>query len=427
MATRRRRTAGGFVPRLMDRLAVNPRPIWLVCVCHVLALGIALLLYALPHHVIPHGEEAVGAVSTRGGAVQTAVAAEPETAEAYASDDGAGEAEPASESGEYDAEDGGEYDDESYDDESYGDGSYGDEPLTAAQEEAEAPQEAAETVQSAGPIQEDEAKLMSLFGASAVGSFRKTFGDVFTSGKVKKTDNTYRSENIAVNVEKKYVDEIHAWVYVADIYVADISCLMTAFGQDRYGRGYTEWITNVATRYKGIVTINGDYYGCRSSGVIIRNGQLYRNKRYHGDVCILYWDGHMETMRGSRCDGMTEIDRGAYQSWSFGPSLLDSSGKPLGDFNCSDGVRKNHPRTAIGYFEPGHYCFVTVDGRNEDSDGSSLTNLAAMMSNLGCKIAYNLDGGQTSLMAMGSELINKPSQGGRSSSDYIMIVDRITQ
>ena len=173
--------------------------------------------------------------------------------------------------------------------------------------------------------------------------------------------------------------------------------------------------------------MNGDYYGSRPTGIIIRNGELYRDNKASGDVCILYWDGHMETMRGSRCDAMKEIERGAYQSWSFGPSLLDGNGKVLSDFNCDNYLRNRHPRSAIGYFEPGHYCFVTVDGRSDDSKGATLTNLATLLSKLGCKIGYNLDGGQTSLMAAGTQMVNHPSAGGRDSSDYIMIVDRVTQ
>ena len=223
------------------------------------------------------------------------------------------------------------------------------------------------------------------------------------------------------------MEDLDAQVYVADIYVADISCLITAFSQDKYGRGYTEWITDVAKRYKSVVTMNGDYYGSRSMGIIIRNGELFRDKKYTGDVCILYWDGHMETFRGTKCNARNEIDRGAYQSWSFGPSLLDSDGKPLKDFNCDNYLRNRHPRSAIGYYEPGHYCFVTVDGRRDDSHGATLTQMATMLSKMGCKLAYNLDGGQTSLMAAGTTMLNHPSQGGRDSSDYIMVVDRITQ
>ena len=386
---------------LRRQLAARPRPLWLVCVLHVLALGIALVLYALPHHVIPRGETAIGAVSVRGGAAQTAV------------QDGGSEAGTGIAPSEGDEELVVEADPS--------------EVEATVPEASETLADSAEAAEPSGSVVEDEAKLQSLFGTEAVGSFRKTFADKFTSGGVEKTDRTYRSENVNVTIEERFLEELNATVYVADIYVADISCLITAFSQDKYGRGYTEWITDVAKRYKSVVTMNGDYYGSRSMGIIIRNGELYRDKKYTGDVCILYWDGHMETFRGTKCNARNEIDRGAYQSWSFGPSLLDSDGKPLKDFNCDNYLRNRHPRSAIGYYEPGHYCFVTVDGRSDDSHGATLTQMATMLSRMGCKLGYNLDGGQTSLMAAGTTMLNHPSQGGRDSSDYIMVVDRITQ
>ena len=43
----------------------GPRPAWVLAVAHALALGIALVLYALPHHVIPSVQEATGVVSSR--------------------------------------------------------------------------------------------------------------------------------------------------------------------------------------------------------------------------------------------------------------------------------------------------------------------------------------------------------------------------
>jgi len=90
----------------------------------------------------------------------------------------------------------------------------------------------------------------------------------------------------------------------------------------------------------------------------------------------------------------TLIQTGAYQSWIFGPSLLDENGKAKKDFLTWSYIRELHPRTAIGYYEPGHYCFVVVDGRQKDySRGMFLEELSQLFEQLGCKVAYNLDGG----------------------------------
>ena len=367
----------------------KPMPVWLVCLAHVLALGVALLLYALPHHVIPRSEEAVGVVSSRDG--MTAACFGPAEVFADVSTQAPAEATPTVDAGEPEAA-----------------------PPQAAATEATP----AEDVEPA-PEGETEPEQ----GPEPVGSFRRAFADKFTSGEVEQGDGYYRSRNVNVTLDRRFADEMHAQVYVADIYIADIYCLQTAFAKNTYGRGYREWITDVATRYKSVVTLNGDYYGCRDTGIVIRNGRLYRDKKYQGDILALYWDGHMEAFKSTDFDAMAEMNRGICQGWSFGPSLLEADGSPKSKFNCDSNLQKRNPRSAIGYYEPGHYCFVVVDGRNNASNGASMAHLAQLMSSLGCKLAYNLDGGQTSLLAAGSKLINKPSQGGRSSSDYIMIID----
>ena len=49
-----------------------------------------------------------------------------------------------------------------------------------------------------------------------------------------------------------------------------------------------------------------------------------------------------------------------------------------------------------------------------------------VMEGLGCTAAYNLDGGQTSLLARQDTLVNRPSGGGRSASDFIIVVDKVS-
>lgn len=87
-------------------------------------------------------------------------------------------------------------------------------------------------------------------------------------------------------------------------------------------------------------------------------------------------------------------------------------------------VAEANPRTAIGYYDPGHYCFVAVNGRGmEGSSGMTMSELAALFESLGCAAAYNLDGGQSSVMAWdnGSVTVNSPANGGRPVSDIIYI------
>jgi len=207
--------------------------------------------------------------------------------------------------------------------------------------------------------------------------------------------------------------------YVSEFFISNVSYFRTAFAEDTYGAGYRQFPLEMATANHAICAINGDYYGnTTTNGVVIRNGYLYRNNPT-GDVLVLYSDGRMEVYDKDEFDCDRAVADGAWQAWCFGPSLLGEDGEAIKSFDTP--VNGKNPRTALGYFEPGHYCFVCVEGRNSDSSGLDLPELALMMQTMGCKIAYNLDGGNTSMMTWGDHLVNNPSNGGRKSSDIIYV------
>ena len=208
--------------------------------------------------------------------------------------------------------------------------------------------------------------------------------------------------------------------YLADIYVRDITCFQTAMAQDRYGSGFRDSITDMAQINNALLAVNGDYYGNTSEGVVIRNGVIYRANRTDCDVCVLYYDGTMRVMPGSAFSVEDAVRDGAWQAWTFGPALLDENGEAIDSFSSTGRIIRENPRTAIGYYEPGHYCLIVVDGRGE-SAGISLPDLSKLFCSLGCKAAYNLDGGNSSIMVWNSFVINDPSGGGRESSDALLI------
>lgn len=243
------------------------------------------------------------------------------------------------------------------------------------------------------------------------------FKDKFTTGDAETTENSYRSQNFSVEIKK--VEQNGVTYYVADVYMRSIEFFSTAFAEGDYGQGIRENVVDMAAENNAIFAVSGDYYGARNAGLVIRNGNLYRDSMSDNDICILYADGTMKTFSPSEFSLDEAIAAGAYQSWTFGPKLL-VNGMPARDFNSS--VEGKNPRCAMGYYEPGHYAFVLVDGRQKGySEGMTLTELAALFYSLGCKEAYNLDGGQTAVMVFMNELVNHPTGGGRKVSDIIYI------
>ena len=85
------------------------------------------------------------------------------------------------------------------------------------------------------------------------------------------------------------------------------------------------------------------------------------------------------------------------------------------DLNIEDEVFFNtpvagvQPRSAIGYTKDQHLVLMVVDGRQAESRGVYLEELALMMSEFNCIEALNLDGGGSSAMVADSRLLNRPS------------------
>ena len=155
----------------------------------------------------------------------------------------------------------------------------------------------------------------------------------------------------------------------------------------------------------------------------VRNGVVYRNEQTDMETCVLNWDGTIDIYSPDQIDIQQLIEKGAYQSWIFGPSLLDENGKAKESFLTWSYIRESHPRTAIGYYEPGHYCLLLVDGRQESSRGMFLEEMAKVFEDLGCRAAYNLDGGHCSFLVFGGRTANHPYKPEHEVSDGIFITE----
>ncbi len=245
------------------------------------------------------------------------------------------------------------------------------------------------------------------------------FADRYTDTVVI-TENSYTSPDISITVTEETLGR--TTYYLADIYVRDITCFRTAMAGNTYGSGYRDSIEDMAALNRALLAVNGDYYGNTSEGVVIRNGVIYRANRTNCDVCVLYYDGTMRVMPGASFSVEDAISQGAWQAWTFGPALLDTDGSMLTSFDSTGRIISANPRTAIGYYEPGHYCMVVADGRGE-SAGFTLPDLSRLFYDLGCTAAYNLDGGNSSIMVWNNAVINDPSGGGRESSDALLIAE----
>ncbi len=227
----------------------------------------------------------------------------------------------------------------------------------------------------------------------------------------------YQDRDTTISLTKHFVYD--TMVYVADIQISSVASLRSGLAEDSFGRNVKEKTSEIAERAGAILAVNGDYYGFRSSGYVIRNGILYRSQASSEDAqdLVVYQDGTMEVIREGDFTAEELLERGALQVYSFGPGLVEDGEITVTASSEVGHSMNSNPRTAIGYISPLHYVMVVSDGRTSESAGLSLLQLAEILQKLGCTEAYNLDGGGSTTMYFNGEVINNPTTNGRKESE----------
>jgi exopolysaccharide biosynthesis protein len=190
----------------------------------------------------------------------------------------------------------------------------------------------------------------------------------------------------------------------------------------------------IARTYKAVFGVNSDYWNFprltmsgtkeikAQKGIIMRNGEVILNKQDNEILAVLP-SGELRIFEKNTITVQQLTDMGVKDTYSFGPVLV-RDGKINPDMKNhivykAIGKGKNE-RCSIGMVEPGHY-FVVI------SRNVTLDQVAQIQLELGSKLAYNLDGGNSSAMVFMGEQINAKiydaslKTGQRSITDLIMI------
>ena len=206
-------------------------------------------------------------------------------------------------------------------------------------------------------------------------------------------------------------------IYVADVEVTDGTSILSAFANNTYGRNITDTTSDMAEENNAVLAINGDYYGARQSGYVIRNGVVYRSQGSNGEDMVISKDGSLSFISESDTTTDSLIQKQAWQVLSFGPVLVENGQIAVTENDEVGMAMASNPRTAIGTVAKNHYLFVVSDGRTSESAGLSLYELANFMKSLGATNVYNLDGGGSSTMVFQGEVVNNPTTNGNKISE----------
>ena len=230
-------------------------------------------------------------------------------------------------------------------------------------------------------------------------------------------DWNYVSDDYAVHITEVHTGSGSDAVtyFVADVTLTDATQLQSAFAKDSFGTNIIAYTSEIAAQNNAVFAINGDYYGFRDTGIVIRNGVIYRDIPARAGLA-LYLDGTMQVYDETQTTAQKLVDAGVWNTLSFGPALLEDGEIVAGldhveiDTNFGNhSIQGANPRTGIGIIDANHFIFVVVDGRSAGySRGVTLTEYAQIFKDLGCTTAYNLDGGGSSTLYFMGRVVNNP-------------------
>ena len=178
-----------------------------------------------------------------------------------------------------------------------------------------------------------------------------------------------------------------------------------------------DYVPNIAKENGVVFATSSDYAHLRIQqkirvGILIRDQKVLSTQTRSSkstkfpnlDTLALFEDGDMKLSRFNEFTAEEYLDMGAVDVLAFGPILVEDG--IINEAILRKFGQYREPRVGIGMVEKGHYVSIMVEGRHKDSRGISTIGLAELFVELGCPMAFNLDGGQSATMSfMGKQII----------------------
>ena len=239
------------------------------------------------------------------------------------------------------------------------------------------------TLYAGGPLQPEGSSAGSL---PLEGKFADRFSDTVTT-----TDTSYRSKDLSITVTAHTLGEGEqpSGLLCGGRLYHEHPRFRTCFSQDTYGSGFEEHLTKMSRDVQAVLAMNGDSY-CYNHQHTAGGAHPQRNGvpgGTHFSRCVR----PVSKRRDENLFPPTSLTcKQVMQEGPTSPGPLARVCWTPRERRCPPSIpgiisARSIPRGAIGYYEPGHYCFVVVDGRQTGySRGVTLEELAQVFDDLGC-------------------------------------------
>ncbi len=242
------------------------------------------------------------------------------------------------------------------------------------------------------------------------------------------TENGYEDQTIRVRLEDREEDGV-IW-HLAFVEIASPTQLRTATRKsielnDMYGSAsekelekklksvlmseQTGSVSGMASQYHAVVAINGDNFQSETAKKTFEYRMTYKVRSKTNqtkDMLIIDENGDFHLVTAQKSDAQSKAlaavaaEHRIVNAMTFGPALVIDGTEQEISKNYGFNPNRPEPRAAIGQTGTLSYVLAVAEGRGASS-GVNFQQLAHFMYGLGCRQAFNLDGGNSAEMVFG--------------------------
>ncbi len=130
---------------------------------------------------------------------------------------------------------------------------------------------------------------------------------------------TYTSDQASITISTVVTGSGDSTVtyFVADVVLTDATVLRSAFADDEFGLNITADPSDIAASVGAVWAVNGDYYGFRETGIVVRNGVAYRDAGAREGMAF-YRDGTVRVYDETATTAAQLVADGVWNTLSFG-------------------------------------------------------------------------------------------------------------
>ncbi len=230
----------------------------------------------------------------------------------------------------------------------------------------------------------------------------------------------YQDPTITVTLTSGRYSDCDWWA--ADIVIASPTQLRTV-SAGGFNTSMTMTGSFLAKSVNAVLAVDGDYYFYTGKGYILRQGILYKNiLDGTTDVLLIDENGDFHVISRARQGEVSDTVNGkkVINAMYFGPALVIDGEPVRGVSGAGMAEDKGRQRMAICQVGPLHYKCICCAGPARGSSGMNLQVFTYFVADMGVKTAYNLDGGDSTMLIFNGEKINDVNNSSsRKISDII--------